>query len=110
MNDKFLRESFDQIGIDLTDKQVSQLDRFYEMIIEKNKVMNLTKITDYDDTVTKHFVDSVSVVLLDDDIYIKNRFSEGASVIDVGNGAGFPGNPLKIVNIEIKLTFLDSAH
>ena len=110
MNDKFLRESFDQIGIDLTDEQVSQLDRFYEMIIEKNKVMNLTKITDFDDTVTKHFVDSVSVVLLDDDIYIKNRFSEGASVIDVGTGAGFPGIPLKIVFPEIKLTLLDSVN
>lgn len=110
MNDKFLRESFDQIGIDLTDEQVSQFDRFYEMIIEKNKVMNLTKITDYDEAVTKHFVDSVSVVFLDDDIYIKKRFSEGASVIDVGTGAGFPGIPLKIVFPEIKLTLLDSVN
>lgn len=110
MDDKFLRDSFDQIGIELTDDQVTKFDKYYEMIIEKNKVMNLTKITDYNEAVTKHFVDSLSIVLLDDDISIIRRFHDGASVIDVGTGAGFPGIPLKIIFPEIKLTLLDSVN
>lgn len=110
MDDKFLRDSFDQIGIELTDDQVSKFDRYYNLILEKNKVMNLTKITDYHDAVTKHFVDSLSLVLLDDDISIIKRFHNGALVIDVGTGAGFPGIPLKIVFPEIRLTLLDSVN
>ncbi|MDD6428118.1 MAG: 16S rRNA (guanine(527)-N(7))-methyltransferase RsmG [Lachnospiraceae bacterium] len=110
MDDRFLADTFDQIGIALTNEQIHMFDTYYDMIVEKNKVMNLTKITDYHEAVIKHFVDSCSLVLLDDDIYIKKRFTDGASVIDVGTGAGFPGIPLKIIFPQIRLTLLDSVN
>ncbi len=110
MDDRFLADTFDQIGISLTNDQIHMFDTYYDMIVEKNKVMNLTKITDYHEAVIKHFVDSCSLVLLDDDIYIKKRFTDGASVIDVGTGAGFPGIPLKIIFPQIRLTLLDSVN
>ncbi len=110
MDDRFLADTFDQIGIALTNEQIHMFDIYYDMIVEKNKVMNLTKITDYHEAVIKHFVDSCSLVLLDDDIYIKKRFTDGASVIDVGTGAGFPGIPLKIIFPQIRLTLLDSVN
>lgn len=110
MDDRFLADTFDQIGIALTNEQIHMFDTYYDMIVEKNKVMNLTKITDYHEAVIKHFVDSCSLVLLDDDIYIKKRFTDFASVIDVGTGAGFPGIPLKIIFPQIRLTLLDSVN
>lgn len=110
MADKtFLKQSFNNMGIDLTDNQADQFIQFYEMLIEKNKFMNLTAITDYNDVVIKHFVDSLSCVLLDD-IDIVNSFKSGCRVIDVGTGAGFPGIPLKIIYPEIRLTLLDSLN
>lgn len=110
MEDKFLLDSFNLLGIELTDKQISMFNRYYEMLIEKNKVMNLTTITEYNDVVIKHFVDSISCVMLAPEFDISSQFTAGASVIDVGTGAGFPGIPLKIVFSEIKLTLLDSLN
>ena len=86
-----LIENMKMISVELTNKQVSQFIKFYEMLVEWNKVMNLTGITEYDEVVMKHFVDSLSIVKV-------NGFDNVTSIIDVGTGAGFPGIPLKIVD------------
>lgn len=100
-NIDLLKETFRKINIELSDKQVSQFIKFYEMLVEKNKVMNLTAITEYEDVIVKHFADSL---LASKVINLKNI----ESIIDVGTGAGFPGIPIKIVYPEIKITLLDS--
>ena len=98
-----LIENMKMISVELTDKQVSQFIKFYEMLVEWNKVMNLTGITEYDEVVMKHFVDSLSIVKI-------NGLDGVKSIIDVGTGAGFPGIPLKIAFPEIKITLLDSLN
>jgi 16S rRNA (guanine527-N7)-methyltransferase len=73
------------------------------MLVEKNKVMNLTAITEYDEVVLKHFIDSIVIYKRISDDNVK-------SIMDVGTGAGFPGIPLKILFPDIKLTLLDSLN
>ena len=101
--DNFLKEYIEKVGIILTDKQVCQLDKYYEMLVEKNKVMNLTAITEYRDVVIKHFADSLAII---------NSFNieKVSSMIDIGTGAGFPGIVLKIVFPDIRVTLLDSLN
>ncbi len=98
---QYIIEEFDKSGIPLKETQAVQLECFYEMLIEKNKVMNLTGITEFQDVVRKHFIDSVLNVRLE---------KENAKLLDVGTGAGFPGIPLKIMYPEIKITLLDSLN
>lgn len=90
-----------QIGIALTEKMREQFDRYYELLVEWNKVMNLTGITDYEEVNEKHFLDSLAVVRVQD-------MDQISTVIDIGTGAGFPGIPLKIVYPHLKITLLDS--
>lgn len=89
--------------IALSDKQTEQFLIYYESLIEKNKVMNLTAITEYEEVIHKHFLDSVSLVLAP-------VFKGKGTLIDVGTGAGFPGIPLKIVFPELKIVLLDSLN
>lgn len=96
-------KDMDALGVFLTEKQIDQFMKYYELLIEKNKVMNLTAITEYEDVLKKHFVDSVSIVKAMD-------LSCGMSVIDVGTGAGFPGLALKLAFPELKVTLLDSLN
>ena len=96
-------KDLDALGVSLTEKQIRQFLRYYEMLVEKNKVMNLTAITEYEDVLKKHFVDSVSLVKA-------LNLSCGMSVIDVGTGAGFPGLALKLAFPELKVTLLDSLN
>lgn len=91
------------LDITISKKQTEQFLIFYEMIINKNKVMNLTSITEAVEVMDKHFLDSLAVKR----IYDLNR---KVSVIDVGTGAGFPGIPLKIVFPEIHIVLLDSLN
>ena len=96
-----LKEEMKHIDIILSDIQLKQFDQFYQMMIEKNKVMNLTAITREDEVIRKHFVDSVSCVKVCD-------VDKVTSVIDIGTGAGFPGIPLKIVYPDIHFLLVDS--
>ncbi len=103
----FLREEVEKTGIKLKDEQIEQLFIYYELLIEWNKVMNLTAITDYEEVVRKHFVDSLSIIRAIDE---KTLLSENISVIDIGTGAGFPGIPIKIAFPGLKVTLLDSLN
>ena len=87
--------------IELSDEQLNQLESYYKLLVSWNERMNLTAITEPKDVAIKHFADSLSVLSFVD-------VPNGASVIDVGTGAGFPGLVLKIARPDIKLTLLDS--
>ncbi len=98
-----LQSKAEQLGIRLSEKQLEQFQCYYERLIEKNKVMNLTAITEYEEVVDKHFVDSILLGSV-------KELSGKKRVIDVGTGAGFPGIPLKIVYPELEITLLDSLN
>ena len=100
---QIFENKLNELGIALTDKQKQQFDKFYELLVEWNKVMNLTGITEYEEVNEKHFVDSLSIVKAIDMKSVK-------SVIDVGTGAGFPGIPLKIAFPHLKVVVLDSLN
>lgn len=110
MNGKFnydltkLYNGLDSLGIEYNDNKINQLITFYEMVVEKNKVMNLTGITEFDEFVYKHFLDSL--ILEKAFPQIKNNIS----VIDVGTGAGFPGIPLAIIYDNAEFTLIDSLN
>lgn len=100
---KIFEEKLDALGITLTAEQYEQFDKYYELLVEWNKVMNLTGITEYEEVNEKHFVDSLSIVKVLD-------MNQVGSVIDIGTGAGFPGIPLKIAFPHLKVTLLDSLN
>lgn len=96
-------EMMKELNIEVTDQMKQQFDKYYELLVEWNKVMNLTGITEYDEVNSKHFIDSISIVKAMD-------VNSVESVIDIGTGAGFPGIPLKIVFPHLKVTLLDSLN
>lgn len=98
-----IKEKMREIHIELSDRQTEQFQKFYDMLIEWNKVMNLTGITEYREVIEKHFVDSLAIV----EILDMNQYRR---VIDIGTGAGFPGIPLKIVFPHLKVVLLDSLN
>lgn len=88
-------------GLELSEKQINQFLRYYELLVEWNEFMNLTAITEYDEVMKKHFVDSLSLIRVLD----CNKIYK---VIDVGTGAGFPGLALKIAFPMFHVKLLDS--
>ena len=97
-----LEETFEQYGFPLTTHQVAQFDRYRTELLRWNKHINLTAITDADEIVHKHFLDSLSVL---EHITLKS----GEAVIDIGTGAGFPGIVLKIYVPDIRLTLVEAS-
>ena len=100
--DKFIHE-LEQIHVELSEKQLEQFRVYFEMLVEKNKVMNLTGITEWDEVLEKHFLDSISLIRAVD-------LSKELTVMDMGTGAGFPGLPLKIAFPNLKVTLADSLN
>lgn len=96
-----IKEEISKIGIEISDAQAAQFEMYYKMLVETNKVMNLTAITEFEDVLGKHFVDSLS-------ISGKMNLNKVRNMVDVGTGAGFPGIPIKIVYPHIHLTLVDS--
>lgn len=97
------QKDLDELNILLTENQICQFMRYYELLMEWNQVMNLTAITDFDEVCKKHFIDSLSFVKAYDVLSVK-------TLIDIGTGAGFPGIPLKIAFPNLHVTLLDSLN
>lgn len=102
MSNKF-ENQLKELDIELTETQKQQFNKYYELLTEWNKVMNLTGITEYDEVNEKHFVDSLAIVKAVD-------MNGVSSVIDIGTGAGFPGIPLKIAFPQLHVVLLDSLN
>jgi 16S rRNA (guanine(527)-N(7))-methyltransferase GidB len=100
---EFLIENLQKIDIILEEEKIQQFITYYDILVEWNKVMNLTGITEFEEVVIKHFVDSLSLIKAVNPTKIQ-------SVIDIGTGAGFPGIPLKIVYPNLEVVLLDSLN
>ena len=96
-------EELKKINIEPTQKQLEQLNRYYELIVEYNKVMNLTGITEKDQVYLKHFYDSLTIAKVID-------LNKEETLCDIGTGAGFPGIVLKILFPNLKITLIDSLN
>ena len=98
---ELMKENLKELNVDLTDLQLEQFYNYMSILIEWNKFMNLTGITDPEEVITKHFIDSLTVL---------DKIDKNATIIDVGTGAGFPGIPVKIAFPETKVVLLDSLN
>lgn len=101
MNKDEFYKSIQELGIELTEIQKQQLEDFYEILVEENKKINLTRIVAKEDVYLKHFYDSLTIVKEVD-------LTKKETLCDVGTGAGFPGIVLKIVYPNLKITLIDS--
>lgn len=101
MDKDLLIKELKEVNVEISDEVANRFDAFEKNLLQWNKKVNLTAITDSSEIVTKHFVDSLSVLPY-------ANFEKGASLIDVGCGAGFPSLPLLIARDDLKVTFLDS--
>lgn len=97
-----MKELSGELGISLDDAAVTRFDRYAACLVETNKVVNLTRITEPDEIIVKHFIDSLAVCKY-------CNIENGMKVCDVGTGAGFPGVPLLIAHPDLKMTLMDST-
>lgn len=100
--DRFISE-VESLGIEITDKKLEQLEKYYELLIEYNKVMNLTGITEKEDVYLKHFYDSLTIAKIID-------LNNENSLCDLGSGAGFPGMVIKIFYPNLNIILVDSLN
>ena len=102
MNMNIIEKYLNELDFSYDEKQIDNFNKYYELLVEWNKKFNLTSITEYEDVVLKHFIDSILIC----------KFIEfkGKRIIDVGTGAGFPGIPLKIMNPDSEIILLDSLN
>lgn len=98
---ELMRKNLTELNIELSDLQIKQFYEYMNILLEWNKVMNLTGITDPEEIITKHFIDSLTIL---------NNINRYDKIIDVGTGAGFPGIPIKIAFPETKIVLLDSLN
>lgn len=103
INKDFLQSALAKYEIDITQMQLDQFDLYAKLLVEWNEKINLTSITDPDEIVIKHFVDSLLLLRA-------ANLPQGASLIDVGTGAGFPSTPLAILRGDLQITQLDSLN
>lgn len=96
-----IKEVFSKYGFSLSALQINQFERYYEFLISENKKYNLTAITEKNDVIFKHFLDSCLV---------EKNIIKNAKIIDIGSGAGFPSIPLKILRPDIKFVLVDSLN
>lgn len=104
MNPELFKNSLADAGIHLNDQQMTQFNRYFELLVEWNKKINLTAITELEEVYLKHFYDSLTVAMhveMDD---------QGYRLVDVGSGAGFPSIPLKIAFPNLDITIVDSLN
>ena len=93
----------ENFSVKITENQLEKLTEYEKTLLEYNEVMNLTAITEHNEILEKHFLDSITLIS-------SGKLSEGCSLIDIGAGAGFPSMPVKIVREDINLTMLDSLN
>ena len=98
--EEFIKE-VEKLGLKVTNKELSQLDIIYNTLIDTNKTMNLTRITDKEDVYLKHFYDSLTLAKFYD-------LNKAQTLCDIGTGAGFPGLVLKIFYPNLDITLVDS--
>ena len=99
-NEKMVTLSKD-IKIELNEKQIEQFYKYMQLLVEWNEKINLTAITEPDEIILKHFIDSLT---------ISRNIKKEAKLVDVGTGAGFPGIPLKIIRDDVDIVLLDSLN
>ena len=97
-----LEKSLEKLNIGFNDDQIKKFNDYYELLIEWNNKINLTAITEYDEVVSKHFIDSILICSFID--------LSGKKIIDIGTGGGFPGIPIKIINPDTDIVLVDSLN
>lgn len=124
-NRRFLN-GLEELNVELNQIQLDQFEKYYDLLMKWNAVMNLTAITDYDEVITKHFLDSLSIVKVKENVSretlnrnmsvnslekkIVPNFNSVIKLLDLGTGAGFPGIPLKIAFPQLHVTLMDSLN
>lgn len=107
MNIDLFIEEIKKLGINLTKAQLEQLEKYYNLLVEWNQKINLTRIIEKEDVYLKHFYDSLTIVKVPNELV---DFNKNLSLCDVGTGAGFPGIVLKIAFPNLKITLIDSLN